>query len=192
MLLRSFLAFALSVTSAAALAASTTTVMPAGGGKATTITVDGAKVDIAVGDQHLVGTAKGDKRQYTHAGGDAFVEVKSGENGFKLRKADGRLAWKVKIADDKIKVSDNEENAHPWTIKTKYADKVKVEDPAEKDAGEVKFADSGKIKVKDAAEVEPWVVKSGSKSAAYGVLLMSGVPADYASVIMAELLARNL
>jgi hypothetical protein len=120
------------------------------------------------------------------------VEVKISEAGFKVRTPASQLLWKIKVADDKIKVSDNEENLNPWTLKTKYEDKVKVEDPTEREIGEVKFSsETGKTKVKDASDEERYVLQSGKRSAAYGVLLMSGIPEQYRDVILAELLARG-
>jgi hypothetical protein len=172
----------------------------AGGAEALTIELVRDKVDVRAGARHIVGQTKGDKRYY-HQGsisGEAFVEVKISDTGFKVRTPDSKLLWKVKVADDKIKVSDNEENLNAWTLKTlktlktKYDDKVKVEDSSEHEIGEVRFnAESGKIKVKDASDTELFVLESGKRSAAYGVLLMSAVPEQYRDVIIAELLARG-
>jgi len=166
----------------------------AGGAEALTIELARDKVDVRAGTRHVVGQTKGDKRYY-HQGsvsGEAFVEVKISDTGFKVRTPDSKLLWKVKVADDKIKVSDNEENLNAWTLKTKYDDKVKVEDPSEHEIGEVRFnAESGKIKVKDASDKELFVLESGKRSAAYGVLLMSAVPEQYRDVIIAELIARG-
>jgi hypothetical protein len=169
-------------------------VSAAGGGEALAIEFERDRVDIRAGSRHVVGQTKGDKRYY-HRGsatGEAFVEVKISDTGFKVRTPDSKLLWKVKVADDKIKVSDNEENLNAWTMKTKYDDKVKVEDPAEHEVGEVRFsAESGKIKVKDAADKELFVLQSGKRSAAYGVLLMTAIPEQYRDVIIAELIARG-
>lgn len=140
---------------------------------------------------HLVGEARGDKRYYFRMPArEAVLEVKSGEDGFKLRTPAGKLLWKVKIAADKIKVSDNEENANAWALKTDYADKAKLVDPAGKEAGEVKFDAKGG-KVKDAAGATRFVVESGKPSAAGAVLLADGVPEEARWVILAELLARG-
>lgn len=174
--------------------AAATVIVPAGGGEPLTITIDRDKVDVQASGRHIVGQTKGDKRFYHQGsiGGPAFVEVKISDAGFKVRTPDSQLLWKIKVADDKIKVSDNEENLNPWTLKTKYDDKVKVEDPSEREVGEVKFsADTGKIKVKDASDRELFVLRAGKRSAAYGVLLMSAVPEQYRDVIIAELIARG-
>jgi hypothetical protein len=174
--------------------ASKIVVSAAGGGEALALELERDRVDVRAGSRHVVGQTKGDKRYY-HLGsatGEAFVEVKISDTGFKVRTPDSKLLWKVKVADDKIKVSDNEENLNAWTLKTKYDDKVKVEDPAEHEVGEVRFsAETGKIKVKDAADKELFVLQSGKRSAAYGVLLMTAVPEQYRDVIIAELIARG-
>jgi hypothetical protein len=142
---------------------------------------------------HLVGEARGDKRYYFRMPArEAVFEVKFGEDGFKLRTPAGKLLWKVKIAADKIKVSDNEENANAWALKTDYADKAKLVDPAGKEAGEVKFgATGGKAKLKDAAGATRFVIESGKPCAACAVLLADGVPEEARWVILAELLARG-
>lgn len=165
----------------------------------TSVRMEGGHVGIIQGKRakfdttHVVGEARGDKRYYFRMPArEAVLEVKFGEDGFKLRTPAGKLLWKVKIAADKIKVSDNEENANAWVLKTDYADKAKLADPAGKEAGEVKFgAEGGRVKVKDAAGATRFVIESGKPSAAYGVLLAAGVPEEARWVILAELLARG-
>ena len=39
----------------------------------------------------------------------------------KVRTPDGKLRWKVKLGDAKIKIADNEENKNPFEVKTKEA-----------------------------------------------------------------------
>jgi hypothetical protein len=128
------------------------------------------------------------KRKYTEAGGKVVVEVKSDADAFKVRTPDGRLLWKVKLTDDKIKVSDNEENRNPYELKMKE-DKVKVEEN-EQSLGEVKYY-ADKIKVKDASDKDMFETRSTRRSAAYGVLLMSRISESERYIIMAELLSRG-
>ncbi len=178
----------------ATAAAGSILVTSADGSKSWTIVADSAHVDVSVaGGERYIGDQSGEKRRYRRAStGAAFVEVKTSDNGFKVRTPDSRLLWKVKLDDDKIKVSDNEENRNPWVLKTKYDDKAKVLDPAEKEIGEVRFyKDSGKVKVKDAAGTERFTSATTKASASFGVLLMSGVPEEYRAIIMAEILARG-
>ncbi len=180
---------------AAAPAAGAITLVSADGAKTITITTDGAHVEVSVtGGARFVGEQDGEKRRYRNAAtGAAFVEVKTGDSGFKVRTPDSKLLWKVKVAADKIKVSDNEENQNPWVLKTKYDDKAKVLDPTEKEIGEVKYyRDSGKAKVKDASGSEVHTSESGRMSPAFGVALMSGVPEELRLIVMAELIARGI
>lgn len=178
--------------SSAALKAQTIAIQPSAGAAAIKLALVGEQIDVEAFGQHVIGKSKNDKRYYKREDGAAFVEVKGGEDGFKLRAPDDKLLWKIKISDDKIKVSDNEENAHPWQLKTKHDDQIKVLDPNETEIGEVRLnAESGKIKVKDAQGSEQFVVSAGGISAAYGVLLMQGVPSEYRGVIVAELIARG-
>ena len=171
----------------------TVVVRSAGGSKSITVVEKGNALEIVLpnGDR-LVGDPKGDKRKYRRAsGGPQFLEVKAGDGGFKLRTTDGKLLWKVKIAEDKIKVSDNEENANPWSLKTKYEDKVKVVDASEKEVAEVRFYPD-KTKVKSAAGTELWECSSPRRrSAAFGVLALDRIPEEHRAVLMAEILARR-
>ncbi len=171
----------------------TVVVRSAGGSKSITVVEKGNVLEIVLpnGDR-LVGDPKGDKRKYRRAsGGPQLLEVKAGDGGFKLRTTDGKLLWKVKIAEDKIKVSDNEENANPWSLKTKYEDKVKVVDASEKEVAEVRFYPD-KTKVKSAAGAELWECASPRRrSAAFGVLALDRIPEEHRAVLMAEILARR-
>lgn len=167
------------------------------GSRSIEIQTKGRTVEIAYGDagttRELVGEEKDTgKRKYGAPGGAVDVEVRPQDAGFKLRTATGMLLWKVKIDDDKIKVSDNDENRNAWVLKTKYDDKVKVVDPADVEVGEVKFyRDQQKVKVKDVSGAELFESNTTRYSAAFGVLLMRPVPAGHREIIMAEILARG-
>jgi len=171
----------------------TVVVRSAGGSKSFTVVEKGNALEVVLpnGDR-LVGDPSGEKRKYRRASGGAqLFEVKAGDGGFKLRTADGKLLWKVKIAEDKIKVSDNEENQNPWSLKTKYEDKVKVVDASEKDVAEVRFYPD-KTKVKSAAGVELFECSSPRRrSAAFGVLALDRIPEEHRAILMAEILARR-
>ena len=183
-------------TTAAPAASGAVTLVSADGTKTITVMADGGRVEVSIsGGARYIGEADGDKRRYRDAAtGAAFVEVKSGDNNsFKVRTPDSKLLWKVKVATDKIKVSDNEENKAPWVLKTKYEDKAKVLSPAEQEIGEVKYyRDSGKAKVKNESGDELFASESGRMSPAFGVAIMSGVPEQYRLIVMAELIARGI
>jgi len=174
-------------------AVNTVVVRSAGGSKSFTVVEKGNAIEILLpGGARLIGEPAGEKRKYRRgAGGPAVCEVKPGEAGFKLRTTDGKLLWKVKLAEDKIKVSDNEENASPYSIKTKYPDKAKVVDASEKELAEVRFGPD-KTKVKGADGSELWVTDSPRRrSASFGVLALEKVPEEHRAILMAEILARR-
>jgi hypothetical protein len=171
----------------------TVVVRSAGGSKSFTVVEKGNSLEVLLpSGERLVGDPSGEKRKYRRAsGGPQLFEVKPGENGFKLRTNDGKLLWKVKIDADKIKVSDNEENASPYSLKTKYEDKVKVVDAAEKEIAEVRFYPD-KTKVKSAAGAELFECASPRRrSASFGVLALDRIPEEHRAILMAEILARR-
>jgi hypothetical protein len=171
----------------------TVVVRSAGGSKSFTIVENGNAIEIVLpGGVRLLGEPAGEKRKYRRgAGGPPVCEVKPGDAGFKLRTTDGKLLWKVKLADDKIKVSDNEENANPYSIKLKYPDKAKVVDAAEKELAEVRFGPD-KTKVKGADGAELWECRSPRRrTASFGVLVLEKVPEEHRAILMAEILARR-
>lgn len=130
------------------------------------------------------------KRKYSLDGGPVIYEVKPGDDGgFKLRNADGSLRWKVKITPEKIKISDNEENEHPFELKVKDANRVKVVGPGEQELGNVRYA-NGRIAVENAAGHEIFTTESPAFSGAFGVLLLP-IPAAEGQILIAEIRARN-
>lgn len=176
-----------------ALHAQSATVKSADGRSSWSVKIDAGKVEAAIGGgEKYVGTSEGDKRRYRRGSDNAaFAEVKSSENGFKLRTPDAKLIWKIKFDAEKIKISDNEENANAFELKLKD-EKTKVVDPSGKELGEVKFqADKGKVKVRDAADAERFSAEATQPSAAYGVLLLSTIPEPQRLIIFAEILASK-
>lgn len=151
-------------------------------------------IEFSSGDQmrSLRGESKETgKRKYEIGGSGQIVEVKSGEKAFKVRTADGRLLWKVKLSPDKIKISDNEEGLNPFVLDIKSNEAVKVLRDAE-EIGKVNFyRDRAKIKVKNAQEAELYDSNTDRYSAMYGVLLMDKIPEAERYIIMAELLLRG-
>ena len=60
---------------------------------------------------------KSDKKKYYDSNDNVVYEIKYKSDGFKLRTASSDLIWKVKLYDNKVKISDNEENLNPYEIK---------------------------------------------------------------------------
>src|SRR5688572_84642 len=143
------------------------------------VATSGSDVTVTYDGGVLHGRRKGEKRKYES------VEVKYGEAGsFKVRTLEGKLLWKVKVTPDKIKVSDNEENANPFELKIKEQ-KIKVYAPGEKLLGEVRVRG-------DHVQVGGKFRAAGTNAAAfYGVALLDGVPARERAVIFAELAAGH-
>ncbi len=160
------------------------------------LTVSGQDVTIELGDEGagrlIVGRMRETgKRKYGTESGSPIAEVKDDGDAFKVRTPDGKLLWKVKLKDDKIKISDNEENAHPYVLKADE-DGVKVKEDEETEIGKVKFhTDEEKVKVKDAAGAEAFMSRTTKRSAMYGVLLMKRIPETERAIIMAEILLRG-
>lgn len=126
------------------------------------------------------------KRKYSVEGGGVLFEVKPGDDlGFKLRMADGKLRWKVKVAADKIKVSDNEENKNPFELKTREGDRVKVVAPGDRELGNVRGG-----AVEDASGAKKFTA-TGKPSAGYGVLLLDGIPELERYILVAEIVSRG-
>ena len=131
------------------------------------------------------------KRKYTLGDGPVLYEIKPGDDGgFKLRNPDGSLRWKVKVSADKIKISDNEENASPYELKVKDPNRVKVVAPGDKELGNVRYA-GGRITVEDPTGRVVFATNAAKASGAYGVLLLDRVPERERYILAAEILSRG-
>ncbi len=136
--------------------------------------------------------AAGDKRKFS-ASGQTRAEIKGSEDGFKLRTHDGKLLWKVKIAAEKIKISDNEEGTNPYELKIdRAAGRVKVSGGA-REIAEVKlYAEKGEQKVKsEDGNGTLFEAKEATLSPALGVLALASIPLEQRMMLAAELVARD-
>lgn len=125
------------------------------------------------------------KRKY-RAGDTVVFETKWDDDGFKLRTPSGSLLYKVKMKDDKIKVSDNEENANPFELKSREGDRIKVMGPGEKELGNVRAT-----VVEDASGKKLFEVSGRAGSAGYGLLLLDKIEAAQRYIILSELFAKG-
>lgn len=170
------------------------TINSADGKRVMSIGTMGSDVVIELGEpsvsRTLVGRLKGtDKRRYELKGSGPIAEVKlSGEN-FKLKSPDGKLLWKVKISEPKVKISDNEENQRPLEIYYKE-DHLKVEDNGAKIGSIHLYAQKNEVKVKDATGKELYNCSTTLMSAMFGPLLTNRIPETERAIIMAELLSN--
>jgi hypothetical protein len=134
-----------------------------------------------------VSKVNGGKRKYK--GNGEFIEVKYKEGAFKVRTADGKLLWKVKIADDKIKISDNEEMQNPWELKQNDTEKIKVK-KNDTELGKLKF-DASKKEIEASEGSNGYLIKTDKLSLAYGVLLIDDIPGRDKFIIMTEIIGKG-
>jgi hypothetical protein len=143
-------------------ASSSVKITDAAGKDVVTINDNGSTATIDFATQRLTGTMRETgKRKYALANGPVILEVKPHENGFKVRTPDGKLLWKVKLDDKKIKISNNEQNENATELR------------------DVISGNTAQFHI------------SGPPSIAYGVLQLKDIPAMQQYVIMTELLARH-
>jgi hypothetical protein len=134
------------------------------------------------------------KRKYQLDGGAVLFEIKPDKDsdGFKLRAPDGSLRWKVKITPEKIKISNNEQNANAFELKLREGDRVKVVAPGEKEVGNVRFdRAASKTEIENADRKTAFTVDSANPSGAYGVLLLDSIPEMERYILAAEILSRG-
>ena len=113
--------------------------------------------------------------------------IKQSKDSFKIYLG-GKLLWKVKIYDDKIKISNNNENSLPWQIKVKDG-KAKLYDSDEVEKGRIHF-DKGTVSVRNSEKKLLYTLKAEKLQAALGVFLISEIPLDQKIIIYSEL--RNM
>lgn len=189
-------AAAVSSTAPAAAASSAPVIVRAAdGAEVLSVSIDGASIGISLTEGAQKHQLRGEprdsgKRKYTIDGGAVTYEVKPGEGGFKLRTADGKLRWKVKIAPEKIKISDNEENNNPFELKVRDGDRTKVVAPGDRELGNVRFA-AAKTEVENAAGITQYRVDDPKPSGAFGVLLLDAIPSTERAILLAEILSRG-
>lgn len=167
----------------------------ADGAEVLTVRIDGASVALSLTEAGQKHELRGDprdsgKRKYSIDGAAVAYEVKSSEGGFKLRTADGKLRWKVKITPEKIKISDNEENNNPFELKVRDGDRVKVVAPGDRELGNVRFAAS-KTEVENAAGTTRFRIEDPKPAGAFGVLLLDTIPANERAILLAEIFSRG-
>jgi hypothetical protein len=173
------------------------TIFTASGDRAFELTLAANKMTIRYALDGKVRTIEGEqkntgKRKYIENGA-MIAEVRPGDTGgFKVRSPDGKtLLWKVKREADKAKVSDNEENAHPFELKTK-SDRIEVRDGSGKAIGAVRY-DAAKhlAVVEDAAGQPRFNAPSERADRFLGVAILDTIPLPLRAIIMAELSARD-
>lgn len=121
-----------------------------------------------------------------------IAEVKYKDDSIKLVDEKEQLLFKIKFKDEKIKIADNEEMNTPFELKSKSPEKTEIRDKSGTEIGNVKFyPDTGKLKVKDAANNEKLILKNFHNSAAPGVILFEEIPVKIRCIIINELIKKG-
>jgi hypothetical protein len=139
---------------------------------------------ILSGDKIYQPKEKAEKRKYYY-NGNLCYEVKGSEDGFKLKNAESKLLWKIKLYPDKIKIADNEENTNSFEIKNKTG-KIEITRNNEKIAS---------VKINDLSllidDKETYKISQSNQSFILGVLAINQIPMEHRFFIIAEYLHRN-
>ncbi len=144
-------------------------------------------IQVECNNRTFVSEMKGDKRKYS-VDNEVWYEIKFKDEGFKLRSPDGKLLWKMKIAEDKIKISDNEENTNPYELKLKEDNRCKVVRD-EVELGNARWnAETKTMEIE--SEEGKFTVSSPVFYSAFGVLLADELVLEQQLIIVAELLVR--
>lgn len=166
-----------------------------------TVRARGDALTVTTDDGSLVGLKRADgKRKFASAqGGPTLLEVKpraadepSAETeGFKLRGADGKLLWKVKVGADKIKLADDEDGAHAFVVSAKDPTSAEIAAPDGRKVGLVRLdAATKQIVGGDASGQERFRARSDLPAAFFGVLVVDAISLRDRGVIFAELATR--
>jgi hypothetical protein len=112
--------------------------------------------------------------------------AKRQEDAFKIVTPDGRMRWKVKIDGDKIKVSDNDQNANAYVLRTVNS-VTTVTAPDGRVFGRVTYED-GKNIMRDGTGKVIERMTSKMLRPAYGLLLIDGLAPNDRFVMLVELI----
>ncbi|MGE0821721.1 MAG: hypothetical protein AB7G75_10870 [Candidatus Binatia bacterium] len=131
------------------------------------------------------------KRKYQNAAGETLYEVKYKGDGFKLRTADGRLLWKVKLKAEKIKISNNEENLNPFEIWAEDGQTLKA-GASGRELGTVSLIKAPQsVQIYGPTKQERYRVETPQRTKAYGLLLLEEIPEVERYILMAEFVASG-
>lgn len=156
------------------------------------ITLDGPTLKISETKRVLTGiTASSEKRRYTANTGGVAIEVKATDaTGFKVRDSTGKLLWKIKLAETKIKISDNEESIDAFEIAQRDSG-ITAEKSAKKLGGAAFSTTDHRITVSDANGKTVCTGTAAAASLAPAVLLLPKASPEQKYIIIAELLSRG-
>jgi hypothetical protein len=170
-----------------ALAAPTFSMKDKDGNQVVDVFLD-ANTAIQAGKIQINGKMKdSDTIKYSLAGAVNVIKVKLKENGFKL-KDENKLLWKAKFKNEKILVSDNDENEKPCIVKREAPEIFRVYED-QKLVGTVNYSSFGTI-ITASRMTNPatWRVSQSGITAAGGIVLCEKIPDIEKFIIMAELI----
>ncbi len=153
------------------------------------VSVNGSELKFIVNGTEYQSKLNGDKRKYAVKSGDIIAEVKYKDDAFKVRKPTGELLWKIKLYDDKVKISNNEENLNGYEIKHSDSGKVKLK-KEESTLGEIKLKAESKT-VEISSSTKSLTIETEKMSLAFGVLLIDEIPENLQYIIFSELIAKG-
>ena len=159
-----------------------------GGKLVGTIDLSGSNPKVKTEAGEFQSKIKGEKRKYSNEKGLVYA-IKYKSDGFKLRTEAGQLIWKIKHSQEKIKVSDNEENLNPYEIKPKEKGRVKLKRNGEELGSARLRAAENKIEV--GAGPLSYDLATTEFHMAFGVLAIQEINLHQRLIIVAELIDRG-
>ena len=151
---------------------------------ATIKNADGSEYINENGDTFTSGKITVERSGDTYRSSGKAYKVKQSKDSFKIYDGE-KLLWKIKLYDDKLKISNNNENSLPWQIKHK-GDKAKIYDSDEVEQGRVYFEDKTII-IKDKNKKSLYKIKADKLVLAPGVFLIKDIPLAQKIIIYSEL-----
>lgn len=133
---------------------------------------------------------KADKKKYYNSNGDVVFEIKYKPDGFKLRTASSKLLWKIKLYEQKIKISDNEENLNPYEIKILNTHEAKLE-KGNQVLGRTSYNTDKKEQVISTKNEATPVFINKSYSHSLLVMKIPSIPEDQKQIIIDELILKG-
>ena len=147
------------------------------------ISFDGNEVKLSVEGEELWGIQnREDKRKYRNSSDQVTFVTKYSDSGFKLRDAQEELIWKVKLYDDYLKVSNNEEMENAFRVGFSDAGKLKV-----KKDGEEKYVARFDPKAPQ-YKIGNYYLRNFKNSLASGMLLIDEIPFRERLILATEVL----
>lgn len=152
------------------------------------IVINGSNVTVDSNGKLITSENKGEKRKY-YVDGDIVYEIKYKDGGFKLRTKDGELLWKIKVGDDKIKISDNELNNNAYELKLKEDIRCKVVRNDE-ELGNARWNESS-LSIEVDAQARSYSIQAGAFKNAFATLIATDIEFEQQCIIIAELLTNG-